>query len=546
MSKLKNWTIPANDVALGTPVPKAKTNTMKRTIRTVLFLVLLGLFACGQAHKTVQTPTTPPTKDDGRFSFAILAMNDVYEINALEGGKVGGMARVATVKKELIYETPYVVTLHAGDFLNPSLLGNIKVNGEKLKGRQMVDVMNAVGIDWVVPGNHEFDLKREELQQRIDESRFRWVVANAWERLPDTLMPFHKNLPDGTKRYFPPYAKWEVEDEDGTVVTIGIVAVTTPFAKTDYNEITDPFDAVDSTLKLMGDCDLVIGLTHLDWKKDVELANRFPAIDLIVGGHDHYHMDKTSRYAHVTKADANARTVYIHRIEIDKNRDTVIIDSKLKALDTTVTPDPFVQTIVDKWEKIGNDAVRATGIDPDRTLTHLARPLDGREIAIRDHPTGLGRMVAKALLAASDRQADCAFINSGSIRIDDYVEGDITGRDVMRILPFGGPASDVHIHGALLKQVLDAGLQNRGRGGYLQWAGIQYDEKQNQWIIGDKPLDLNKTYTCVAPDYVLHGHEYGIEFLNPENAGLEILPRPDGSLLRDIRVAVAHYLQNKK
>jgi len=514
-----------------------KTKPMKQFFPVLLFTVFFIFISCHGAKKSTKS------LNDNQLDFTVLAMNDVYEINALGGGTVGGMARVATIRKELLKENPNMFTLHAGDCLNPSLIGNLKYEGKKIKGRQMVEVMNQTGIDWMVPGNHEFDLKRPELQARINESNFNWIVANAQENLEDGQMkPFHKDLPQGEKAYFPKYTEWEVTDADGTKIRVGIVAATIPFDVKKYATITDPFAAVGQVLKEMKDCDVIIGLTHLNWADDVKLANMYPQIDLIVGGHDHYHMLKKTQNANVTKADANARTVYVHRFHVDTKTKQVTISSKLKNMDTSVEFDPLTQKVVEKWEVIGQEAVKAAGIDPTKVIATLKRPLDGREIAIRDHATGLGIMITKSMLAASEQGATCAFFNSGSVRLDDYLEGDITGTDIMRALPYGGPIYDIEIEGGLLKQVLDAGKANKGKGGFLQLANISYNDKEQKWYIDGAPLQANKKYRAVTTSFLLQGREGGLEFLNKKNPGLKIFEHGAQSLLADIRLALAEYM----
>lgn len=111
-----------------------------------------------------------PASDDGKIEFIILQTNDVYEISPLEGGTVGGMARVAQIKKELLAENPNTMAVMAGDFLNPSVIGTLKYEGERIRGKQMVETMNVAGIDLVTFGNHEFDLDENDLLQRIEES----------------------------------------------------------------------------------------------------------------------------------------------------------------------------------------------------------------------------------------------------------------------------------------------------------------------------------------------------------------------------------------
>ena len=110
-------------------------------------------------------------------TICILQLNDVYEIGPLNQGGSGGMARVATLVKqhEARYKTFVVL---AGDFVSPSVIGTTKIDGKRVNGRHMVDIMNKVGVDLVTFGNHEFDIPESDLQQRINESEFDWVSSD--------------------------------------------------------------------------------------------------------------------------------------------------------------------------------------------------------------------------------------------------------------------------------------------------------------------------------------------------------------------------------
>ena len=92
------------------------------------------------------------SSDDGKISFTLLQLNDVYEISSIQCGKFGGMARVETIHKKLLKENKNTMLVMAGDFLNHSLLGGMKLNGEKIRGKQMIEVMNAMNFDMVAFG----------------------------------------------------------------------------------------------------------------------------------------------------------------------------------------------------------------------------------------------------------------------------------------------------------------------------------------------------------------------------------------------------------
>jgi len=72
---------------------------------------------------------SPPKLNDPHLyiQWTFLQMNDVYELIPLSGGKKGGLARVATIRKLLLKENPNTITFLAGDVVSPSALG-MKLN----------------------------------------------------------------------------------------------------------------------------------------------------------------------------------------------------------------------------------------------------------------------------------------------------------------------------------------------------------------------------------------------------------------------------------
>jgi len=192
-------------------------------------LVVLLSFSCKSGKKAV----SPLLQDDGKIEVVFLQINDVYEIDALEGGKVGGMARIAALRRQLINENSNTLFVHGGDFLNPSLIGTLKHEGERIRGRQMVEVMNKCRVDLCVLGNHEFDLKEMDLQKRINESEFDWLATNVLHQIGNQQVPFHKIVNEEAIP-LPRTFNWNVVDEDGTEINIGIFGATIDYNPKDY------------------------------------------------------------------------------------------------------------------------------------------------------------------------------------------------------------------------------------------------------------------------------------------------------------------------
>lgn len=62
-----------------------------------------------------------------------------------------GYAGLALYKKEMQAQTPYVTLVDAGDAIQGAPIGTLSDGG------YIIDIMNKVGFDFAVPGNHEYD-----------------------------------------------------------------------------------------------------------------------------------------------------------------------------------------------------------------------------------------------------------------------------------------------------------------------------------------------------------------------------------------------------
>src|SRR5205814_5225936 len=112
--------------------------------------------------------------------------------------------------------------------------------------------------------------------------------------------------------------------------------------------------------------------------------------------------------------------------------------------------------------------------------------------------------IASAMLEAAPG-CDAAIFNSGSIRLDDKLMGEVTQYDIIRTLPFGGKIIDVELKGSLLLKLLETGMKNAGSGGYLQYVNISYDSAAGKWSIGNKPIVESGNYKIAVAAYLLSG-----------------------------------------
>ena len=485
------------------------------------------------------------SKKDHTIKFTFLQLNDVYEIAPLEGGKVGGMARVETIHKQLLKENPNTFMFLAGDFLNPSLLGDIKYKGQRIKGKQMVEVMNAMHFSLVAFGNHEFDLTEDELQQRLNESNFKWIQTNAMHKTSEGLKPF-QIIKNGKVTDIPKTVSFEIKNQQGDSIKIGFFSATVnsnPKEYVDYGNLYEAEKKAYNTLKTNNA--IVFGLTHVAIDQDKHTLQLLPEVPLIMGGHEHVNMSVPVGNGEITKADANAKTVYVHRITYNTKTKKITINSELIPITDKIKEDPEVKKIVDKWGILLDEKLKTILKNPNAVIYNTKEPLDGKDASVRSKQTNLGLLITKAMAFSFNNDVDCALVNGGSIRLDDELQGGITGFDIFRVLPFGGGILKVELKGSLLKKVLEYGRLKAGEGAYLQRYNATYNQTTKTWLVNNSKIIDSKIYKVAFSDYLLKG--YDIPFLKPDNKDLIKIETPDKKALAgDIRKAIINYLQSLK
>ena len=253
-----------------------------------LVSLLVACLLAGCAGTDARTPAAAPPR---AVEITLLQINDAYLLEPVDGGRRGGMARLATLAKRLRAARPNVVFAHAGDMLSPSPMSTV------LRGAQMIAVLNALGLDVATFGNHEFDFGPGVLRARIAESRFTWLSANVLER--------------GGGRPFGGAARERVVQRGG--LDVGLFGLTTQeTASTSAGggevEIRDPEvegKAVAADLRRRG-ARLVVAVTHQHMRADRALALGAD-VDVILGGHEHEPLVAEEGKAVITKAGSDAR-----------------------------------------------------------------------------------------------------------------------------------------------------------------------------------------------------------------------------------------------
>jgi 2',3'-cyclic-nucleotide 2'-phosphodiesterase (5'-nucleotidase family) len=229
-------------------------------LKTIFSRLILGLIAF----------TPMPAMADETATIRFILTGDFYELTADNGR--GGHAKLASVVRQEKVGEKHSFLVHAGDAYSPSLISAMD------KGKSAVEMLKAVGVDYMVLGNHEWDFGPEITRERVWESNFPVLASKARDK-------------DGLHI-------------DGTVRTamvnvgpfrVGIMGLITPETKNLASPGSDKFLPVIDTaavlsneLKAQG-VNLIVALAHLDYFQDMELMQS-SLVDVMLSGHDHYHI----------------------------------------------------------------------------------------------------------------------------------------------------------------------------------------------------------------------------------------------------------------
>ena len=432
------------------------TNNMKiKDFLASLFVVMsLFLVACNEDNIKDTTPDLP-TKP-----IVILYENDVH-------CAVDGYPVLVAVRKECQSATDYVSTVSCGDFASGALVGAIS------KGEQITRIMNFVGYDAVVLGNHEFDYGVPQMFNITDSLDAPVLCANL------------KNV---QTEEFPYQAYHIVSYGDVDIAYIGFTTTTSGTVKSLSDEQGNPLyslmreDFYTNAQYFIDEAredgaDYIIALAHLgDTQNDAmhpnsrSLIANTTGLDAVIDGHDHHVIeeqlinDKEGNPVLLTSSGSNFQ--YVGKLTIDTNGG---ISSALVSTDGT-TPDNetalFVNRVKEEVESLGDFVIGNSEVDL------MIYDENGKRI-VRKQETNIGDFCADAFRAFTG--ADIALVNGGGIRTN-IEKGEIVFNDLYNVMPFGDMIATGTLTGEQLLDVLEYAvsyLPNEA-GVFMQVSGLRF------------------------------------------------------------------------
>ncbi|SDR86856.1 5'-nucleotidase/hypothetical protein [Polaribacter sp. KT25b] len=342
-----------------------------------------------------------------------------------------------------------VLTVCSGDIFS----GNPVVDNHPQKGFPMIDLMNRVGFDVSVLGNHEFDYGELILTDRMSQANFDWVCAN--------VDMSNSSIPD-------PFEYKTLSVEDIKVTFLGLVE--TNGSDTQTIPSTHPwrvqnlsFERPESVItqyadiKSKEDSDVYIALTHLGFNTDSQIAEQYPYFDLIIGGHSHQEINTTINNIPIFQSGANLNN--LGKIELTiKDKTVQEINYELIDLNAYSKYDADLKAIIDDY----NDLPYLNEIIGFSHLYH--------------YKSQVGCFYTDALKGAMN--VDVTFQNTGGVR-STLNEGDITNREIFEISPFN--------NGTVIYEMTVAEIKNflKGAGSGFYFSGINIEQNGNYIEIKD-------------------------------------------------------------
>lgn len=190
-------------------------------------------------------------------------------------------------------ENDDVFLLNAGDILvwRPERweLDGETFHGDKSWYRdrsfEIIEKMNRIGYQVMTMGNHELAYVDNHTRQALELADFPLLASNV-ELSTDRLPPVVKQV------VFP----------TSTLRTIAVIGLTLGNAEgvriLDRNQVTEGYR------QLSEQHDVVVALNHIGYRADKELAERFPFLDVIIGGHSHTLLEEAETVNTVLVAQA--------------------------------------------------------------------------------------------------------------------------------------------------------------------------------------------------------------------------------------------------
>ena len=402
----------------------------------------------------------------------ILAVNDIH-------AAIDRFPKFAALVDSMRTVYPNLLLFSAGD----NRTGNPVNDMHPEPSYPMTMLMNKIGFNLSVIGNHEFDSDIEGLRTVLNRSDFRHICANMY-------------APDSLRLHIEPYKIFEIEGV--RIAVLGLIHQSesgTPDAHPDkMSNITfrSPLDVANQYVWLRYISDIFIILSHDEYEKSIRLANQYPFADILISGHSHTLVEATELHNNVLITQAEKQLKYVTHITLQ------LTDGKITRKEARVYN-------VDDFSR--NDADVQAMVDDFNNDESLYRVLTQAITDFERHEE-LGCMMTDAIRAEAN--ADIAFQNPGGVRLGTFPKGPITVKDIYQLDPFGNEVIEISLTGEEVLRLIEAAcITDNYDAPYV--SGITYEIERNRQkkitklqvkMADGSQINLQRTFKVVMNSYL--------------------------------------------
>ena len=490
----------------------------------------------------------------GSSDIIVLYTNDVHGGISDNAGLTGtssslGYAGIAAVRAEAQAQAAGVLLVDNGDSIQGAVFDTLS------DGTASMDLMEKLGYDLCIPGNHEFDFGVDTFLDEVkNHPGLEYICANF------TDMDGNFVLSKG----------YEVKDfeVDGSDVKIAFVGLDTPesiskgtptyFMEDDGQTYKYTFNAdtpedfyayIQKTVdQARTEADYVIVMGHIgdegvtDGWSSPEIIENTDGIDVFLDGHAHSVIageqieNKDGEEVLLTSTGTKLENIGCLKLTVADGKisaaeshliDTITDEEKSSEAYQNMASE--VSAVEDQYaylaEVVGHTDYDLKIYDPSDSSVRLVRT---RDCNMADFLTD-GYVWASSNLDGFE-PADLSLLNGGSIRAD-ILSGDVTYTSVLTVFPWYTHVTEIKATGQQIVDCLEMGARKSPEecGGFMVGGNLSYqinlskeskvsedsqgmflgvdgsyengDYRVSNVLIGGEPVDLEKEYLLVINDY---------------------------------------------
>lgn len=432
----------------------------------------------------------------------IIAVNDTHsQIDPVSDG-TGGVARRRAIYDKLRANNPNTVLIHAGDAVQGTLFFSL------YRGEVEFALMDTLGYDAIILGNHEFDNGMEELA-----AHYRNVDAVKMSANYD----FSATPLDGL---FQPY--WIKAVGDKRIGFFGInvnpagLIADMNCKDLGYHFAPDVADATARYLKEVQGVDYAIMVSHIGYSSyeptepnDTLIIGHSHYIDMVISSHSHTTVTPGSGMDRIANADGklipigqngkSGKLVATYDLDLETGK---IVYNHIP-VDASWDEAASRYTAMNEWLDHYRHGVDSIMNNPIGTS---ARFMKNSSHAAQNWVSDAAMDITKEL--SGIKNIDCAIMNKGGIRVD-MPQGTVTEGTLGSMFPFDNRFVVLEMSGTTLIESIKL-MCGRGGDAVSKELRATYNKKGEliKATIKGKKIDPKKTYIVATIDYLANGGDY--------------------------------------